>query len=142
VNVFGRKKLEQVVREKRRAIRSKTNAPAIIQTAASQYKVKISDISATGARLIAFDAPPSRQDVQLFVNGLRLFGRIVWRRGEAFGIQFDERLHDYTYAEILEAVEEARDQNCDFDREATLSVLLNKELGSEESDKDWRTKQD
>lgn len=142
MDVFGRKKPEQVVREKRRAIRSKTNAPAIIQTTASQYPVMISDISATGARLVAFDAPPFRQDVQLFVNGLRLFGRIAWRREKAFGVHFDERLHGYTSAEILEAVEEACAQNYEFDREATLSALLNKGPGSGESAKDSRTKQD
>lgn len=136
MTAFGKKKHEQVAREKRRALRSKTNAPAIIQTTASQIPVMISDISATGARLVAFGAPPSRQDVQLFVNGLRLFGRIAWRREKAFGVHFDEELHDYSPAEIHQAVEEACAQNYDFDREATLSALLNKEPSSDESAKD------
>lgn len=136
MTAFGKKKPEHVVREKRRALRSKTNAPAIIQTTASQYPVMISDISATGARLVAVDAPPSRQDVQLSVNGLRLFGRIAWRREKAFGVHFDQKLHDYSPAEIIEAVEQACAQNYEFDREATLSALLNKEPSSDESAKD------
>lgn len=136
MTAFGKKKLEQVVCEKRRALRLKTNAPAIVQTTASQLPVTISDISATGARLVAFGSPPSRQDVQLYVNGLWLFGRIAWRREKAFGVHFDEELHDYSSTEIHEAVENACAQNHVFDREATLLALLNKELSSEEGGKD------
>lgn len=134
MSCFGKRNSLRVVGEKRRAARSKANAPAIVQTTASQLKATIVDISATGARLIATDHPPSRQDVQLYVNGLWIFGRIVWRRGKAFGLKFDEDLHDYSSSEIHEAVEEATALNHDFDREAVLAPLLNETIFNQQQE--------
>lgn len=123
---FGNKRQEILRREKRRAARMNANAPAIIQTTASRLHVTIINISASGARLIASEYPPSRQDVQLKVNGLSLFGRIAWRRDKTFAVRFDEALHEYSTAEIHSAVEEASAQNSQFDREAVLRALMNK----------------
>ena len=128
---FGNKMKVIARRENRRANRMNANAPAIIQTTASRLAVTIVNISASGARLIASDHPPSRQDVQLKVNGLSLFGRIAWRREKAFGVRFDETLHDYSPAEIHEAVEEASAHNSEFDREAVLRDLMNKPPATE-----------
>lgn len=128
---FGNKKQEIARREKRRAARATANAPAIIQTTATRLPVTIVNISASGARLIASDHPPSRQDVQLKVNGLSLFGRIAWRRDKIFGVRFDEALHEYSPAEIHDAVEEASTQNSEFDRDAALRELMNKLPASE-----------
>lgn len=130
---FGNRKLAKFGAEKRRAVRFKANAPAIIQTTASRMPVTISDISATGARVVSSHKPPFRQDVRLYVNGLWLFGRIAWRRERAFGVKFEDGLHDFSPAEIHEAVEEATAQNNAFDREAVLSELMNKEPSSGES---------
>lgn len=123
---FGNKMQVVARREKRRATRMNANAPAIIQTTASRLAVTIVNISASGARLITSDYPPSRQDVQLKVNGLSLFGRIAWRRDKTIGMRFDEALHNYSPAEIHEAVEEASALNNEFDREAVLKELMNK----------------
>ena len=120
------RKTERATGEKRRAVRVKTNAPAIVQTTSSQGTVMIVDISATGARLIALGAPPCRQDVKIYVNGLWLFGRIAWRRGKAFGVTFEHGLHEHSAAEILAAVEESSEQNVEFDRESVLVSLMNK----------------
>lgn len=130
---FGSRKHARFGAEKRQAFRSKANAPAIIQTTATRMPVTISDISATGARVVSSHKPPSRQDVQLYVNGLWFFGRIAWRREWAFGVKFEEGIHDYSPAEIHEAVEEATAQNNKFDREAVLSELMNKEPSRDES---------
>jgi hypothetical protein len=131
---FGNKIQVIARRENRRAHRVNANAPAVVQTTACQFAVTIVNISASGARLIASDHPPSRQDVQLKVNGLSLFGRIAWRRQKAFGVRFDDALHDYSPAEIHEAVEEASAHNYDFDREAVLSELMNKVPNTEARD--------
>ena len=128
---FGNKTQVIARRENRRATRMNANAPAIIQTTASCLAVTIVNISASGARLIASHHPPSRQDVQLKVNGLSLFGRIAWRREKAFGVRFDEALHNYSPAEIHEAVEEASAHNNEFDREAVLRELMNKAPSTE-----------
>lgn len=125
---FGKMQRRQIVSEKRRAPRHKANAPAIIQTTVSQFDVTISDVSASGARVVSRCAPPSRQDVRLYVNGLWLFGRIAWRREKAFGIKFDEGLNDHSPTELQNAVAQASASNYQFDREAVLSELTNKEL--------------
>lgn len=112
--------------EKRKAPRFKANAPALIQTTASQLPVTISDISVTGARVVSSAPPPSRQDVRLYVNGIWLFGRIAWRREKVFGVKFDDSLNDYCPDELKKAVVEASMHRDEFDREATLSGLYNK----------------
>lgn len=123
---FGKLMPERPCHEKRSSLRRKANAPAIVQTTASQLSVLITDISATGARVVSYGQPPSRQYVRLYVNEIWLFGRIAWRRGKAFGIQFDEGLCDYSPAELEKAVADATANSARFDREATLSELMNK----------------
>lgn len=113
--------------EKRQAPRYKANAPAIVQTTASQLHVTISDISANGARVVSSGSPPTRQDVRLYVNGIWLFGRIAWRRERAFGVKFESDLSDHSPAELHKAVVEASVHNDTFDREAVVLELLNKE---------------
>lgn len=134
MSAFGKRKIEQAEREKRRAPRSKANAPAIIQTTASRLTCVISDISATGARVVSSDSPPSRQDVRLYVNGLWLFGRIAWRREKAFGVKFEESLNDFSPADLHKAVQEASAHNDDFYRESVLSELMNKQPSRDESE--------
>ncbi len=129
---FGKLMPERSCREKRRSLRHKANAPAIVQTTASQLSVIISDISETGARVVSFGPPPARQYVRLYVNGIWLFGRIAWRREKAFGIQFEEGLCDYSPAELQKAVAEASANSSRFDREAILSELMNKAPSSDE----------
>lgn len=123
---FGRLKPVRATAEKRRAPRRQTNVPGIIQTTAWQFEVTISDVSATGVRVVSRYTPPSRQDVRLYVNGLWLFGRIAWRRGAAFGIKFDEALNSHSPAELENAVNEASAYPPQFDREAALSDLANR----------------
>ena len=125
--MFGKRGSEAGVREKRRATRLNANAPAVVQTTAYQLSATIVNISSSGARLIAQDRPPPRQDVQVIVNGLYLFGRIAWRRDKAFGVRFDEGSHGYTPDQIYQAVEEANVPNYEFDRDVILSSLINRD---------------
>ena len=125
--MFGKRQPALANHEKRRAARSSVNAPAVVQTTAFHLQTTIVNISATGARLIAEDRPPPRQDVLLVVNGIDLFGKIVWRRNNAFGIKFEDDLHDYSPDEILQAVKEASIPIYEFDRDVILANLVNQE---------------
>ncbi len=68
----------------------------------------------------------------MYVNGIWLFGRIVWRKEKAFGIKFEEEMSDYTPAELREVVEQASTHSGEFDREAVLSELVNKQSSGDE----------
>lgn len=124
--MFGKRRAEVSVREKRRARRSDVNTPALVQTTAYRLRATIVSISASGARLIVSDRPPPRQDVQIIVNGLYLFARIVWRRDNAFGVMFENGNNGYSPAEIYRAVEDASEPIYELDRDIILSSLLNR----------------
>lgn len=124
--MFGKKPPAAATREKRGAKRSPANAPAIVQTTASRLKVTIVNISISGARLITEEGVPDRQDVQVIVNGVCIFGRITWRRDKTFAVKFEEGLQGHSRAEILRAVEEANVPRYEFDREEVLSALANR----------------
>jgi len=131
---FGRKKIHASQIEKRKAERSSAGVVADVQTPASREPVTIVDISASGARLKSSNYPPSRQDVQLNVNGLAVFGSIVWRRDNLFGLRFDQALNEYSPEEIQEAVKTAEAERDPFDREAALQSLLNQPTKSDDQE--------
>ncbi len=126
--MFGKKPppAAAATREKRRAKRLPANAPAIVQTTASRLQVTIVNISVSGARLVTEEEPPDRQDVQVIINGVCLFGRITWRRDKTFAVKFEEGLQGHPPAEILRAVEEANVPRYEFDREEVLAALANR----------------
>ena len=123
---FGRKNLNTDRREKRRAERVHAQAPAHVETPASRDAVTIADFSSSGARLLTSGLPPSRRDVFLDVNGLRLYGTIIWRRDNSFGLRFEETLPDCNLDELRNALEEASLYGGHFDRDTVLAVLANK----------------
>jgi len=122
---FGRKKANPALREKRRAERSSAGVIADVETPASREPVTIVDISAGGARLLSSNTPPARQDVQLNVNGLSVFGAIVWRKDNSFGLRFEDSLNDHGSDEIQQAVKDAEAERSAFDRESVLEKLAN-----------------
>lgn len=122
---FGRKKAKPTLHEKRRAERSSAGVTADVETPASRKPVTIVDISAGGARLLSSNSPPSRQDVQLNVNGLSVFGSIVWRKDNFFGLRFEEELNEHGSDEIQQAVQDAEAERSTFDRESVLQKLVN-----------------
>lgn len=139
---FGRRRSAMITREKRRAERSKANAPAIVETPASRLAVTVVDFSATGARLTVAASPPSRQDVCLNINGLALFGTIAWRKDNSFGIKFEESVKAFHPEEIQRALNEAELLGRDFDRESVLQELANKPLNNSTLDIDSEDEQE
>jgi len=128
VTRFGRKKSAMTQqREKRKSERVPIKSPAFVETPASRQSVTVVDYSATGVRLTSSSPPPSRRDVCLNINGLAIFGTIAWRRDNCFGIKFEESLNDFEPAELEAALEEAQVYGREFDREAVLKELANKE---------------
>ena len=123
---FGRKKTNPALREKRRTERSSSSAIADIETPSSREPVTIIDISAGGARLLGSNTPPSRQDVRLNVNGLSVFGAIIWRKDNFFGLRFDDTLNEHGSDEIYQAIKDAEVERSAFDRETVLQKLANK----------------
>ncbi|MEQ5789301.1 PilZ domain-containing protein [Erythrobacter sp. NFXS35] len=121
---FGRKRSALAPREKRRAERLKASSPAFVETPASREAVTVVDFSATGARVIGSCLPPSRRDVWLNVDGLALFGTIVWRKDYCFGIRFDESVNQYNPDDVKRALEQAELYATSFDREAVLQEIL------------------
>lgn len=121
---FGRRRSALAPREKRRAKRAKANAPAFVETPASRDTVTLVDFSATGARVIGSSPPPSRQDVWLNVNGLALFGTIIWRKDYSFGVRFEHTMNDCRLSEINKAIQQAETYAGNFDREAVLQEIL------------------
>ncbi|WP_296722783.1 PilZ domain-containing protein [Erythrobacter sp.] len=124
MTVFGRRRSALAPREKRRAERAKANAPAFVETPASRDTVTVVDFSATGARVIGSSPPPSRQDVWLNVNGLALFGTIVWRKDNSFGVRFEPSMNECDPSELSEAIQKAEFYAGAFDREAVLQGIL------------------
>ena len=122
---FGRKKTNLALREKRRAERSSVGVIGDVETPASREPVTIVDISAGGARLRSANSPPSRQDVQLNVNGLSVFGSVVWRKDNHFGLRFEYALNEHGSDEIQQAVKDAEVERSPFDRESVLQKLAN-----------------
>jgi hypothetical protein len=124
---FGRKKPAFTACEKRKHERRKVKSQAFIETPASRQLVTVEDYSATGAKLSGTCPPPSRREVCLNINGLVIFGKIVWRRGNSFGFNFDPGLNNFDSAELQNALYEARIFGREFDRETVLRELSNKQ---------------
>jgi hypothetical protein len=137
VTGFGRRQAAITTREKRRSERQKANSPAFVETPASRQTVTVVDFSATGARLISSSTPPSRRDVCLNVNGLTIFGTIAWRRGNSFGLKFEESLNEIDPSEFQRALDEAQFFDRNFDRESVLKDLANKEPVSVDIDENY-----
>lgn len=124
---FGRRQKTFITGEKRRSERRKANVQAFVDTPASRQVVIVEDYSATGARLTGTSSPPSRRDVCLNINGLVIFGTIAWRRGNSFGLKFDQSLNYFDSTDLQNALEEARIFGREFDRESILKEMANKQ---------------
>lgn len=131
---FGRKKVAFTTGENLKSERRKANSQAVVKIPASRHMVIVDDYYATGARLSGTSPPPSRRDVCLNINGLVIFGTIVWRRENSFGFKFDQNLNDFDSAELQNALDEARIFAREFDRENVLKEMANKPSESGKKD--------
>lgn len=127
---FGRRKAAYTTGEKRKSQRRKANSQAFVETPASRQVVTVDDYSATGAKLTGTSPPPSRRDVCLNINGLVIFGTIVWRKENSFGFKFDQSLNDFNSSDLQNALYEAQILGYEFDRDTILKEIANKSSDS------------
>lgn len=123
---FGRRQTAITANQKRKYERLEANSSAFVDTPASRQPVTVVNYSPTGVGLTGSSPPPLRRDVCLNINGLAIFGAIAWRRGNSFGLKFEEGLNEFDPADLQKALEEARLFDREFDREAVLKELANK----------------
>lgn len=128
IAMFGKRRPGVSTREKRRAKRTSVNAPVVVETTAGTFHATIVNVSASGARLVTSEWSPRRQDVQIIVGGIHIFGRIAWCRDKIFAVKFEEGLHEHTSEEIYQAIVDASMPIYALDREAMLIDLVNKGL--------------
>ena len=73
-----------------RATRAPVVLDASIVTINAYQFPQLADISQTGAKLRGSPLPPKGTSALLRVNGLEVLCRVIWVKGEACGIRFDE----------------------------------------------------
>lgn len=104
-----KKQLVVAVREKRKAARSVAGIPATVVTTVSRIPATVEDISANGAGMTSNTPPPRARDVELRVAGATLFGRVLWRCDERFGVNFEQPLSIDEWEMVDAAIRAARE---------------------------------
>ncbi len=91
----------------REARRRWARAPMILAarliTVTSEYRVRIRDLSAGGARVQGDDLPEEGADVLLKRGEFETFGTIAWVHDGQAGIEFEDPLEDAQVAELQAA---------------------------------------
>ncbi|MDC8755936.1 PilZ domain-containing protein [Erythrobacter sp. sf7] len=111
--------------------RTPLGAGAVVMTTASRMSAVMIDISSSGAGLAGCVPPQRGRDVQLRVGGYTLFGQVVWRRDETFGVKFEEALTDDEWTIVDAAIREVGEQKCMSNCEVTLLVNRNDALSEQ-----------
>jgi len=83
-----------------RATRAPVKLDASIVTLNAYQFPELADISQTGAKLRASPLPPKGTSALLRVNGLEVLCRVVWVKGEACGLRFEETVSPATLKQI------------------------------------------
>ncbi len=99
--------------------------PALLITMADRHPAVLYNISETGARLRARNAPAERTELFLQVDSLDIYARVVWQRGEECGLEFERPIRRWD-VELLRS-------NADKGVEARLTAA---EKGGAD---DWET---
>lgn len=66
--------------------------PASAEAISGHRRVKLLDVSRTGARIEGRDLPATGKDIVLRCGQVDTFGTIAWSAGQRCGMQFDEPL--------------------------------------------------
>lgn len=67
--------------------------PAKVILITGHQPCQLEDLSQTGAHIsVDRGAPPIGDGVVLMINGVEAFGSVVWRRGNEFGMCFEDPL--------------------------------------------------
>ena len=80
---------------RRAAKRVPAPLPALLITMSERHPAILFDISQTGARLRARDAPRRGTEVFLQVSGFDIFARVVWQSGEQCGLLFQRKIRAF-----------------------------------------------
>lgn len=94
---MGSHRVLSIVEERsdsREAPRTRVFLTATLRTSAREYRVRLRDLSATGARVEAGELPPRDADVVIERGGFTGFGHMVWTDGSHGGLAFEEPLAD------------------------------------------------
>lgn len=77
---------------RRSSPRSLTPIDVVVWTRTSTYRASVEDLSCTGIGLRGESLPPKWSEASLSLEGIKLFGTVVWSARDACGISFDEPL--------------------------------------------------
>lgn len=78
---------------RRRAARVRLDLGARVMLVTGHRHCRIDDLSQSGACLVLDGpAPPVSEGAVLEIDGTEAFGIVVWRRGNSFGLAFEEPL--------------------------------------------------
>ena len=69
--------------------------PALLITMSDRHPALLFNISQTGARLRAKQAPPKGTELFLQVGGLDVYAHVVWSRGEQCGLEFQREINTF-----------------------------------------------
>ena len=69
--------------------------PAVLITMSDRHRALLFNISRTGARLRSEYTPTEGTELFLQVGELDVYAKVVWRRGDECGLQFDREIRDW-----------------------------------------------
>lgn len=76
---------------RRKAARVRLALPGRVILVTGHESCRLENLSRTGARVcVADDGPAVGDSAVLIVEGLETFGTVVWRRGNVFGLHFED----------------------------------------------------
>jgi hypothetical protein len=119
MRIFGRK----VGGGRRAASREAMPLPAIVSTIESRFESRLSDLSATGARLSGRSLPEVGQPVILRIDRVKAFGTVAWAAKTECGIEFEEPLAAFDMATLR--------------REMKLAMLTWRNIDEKLAIEDW-----
>lgn len=83
--------------DERKVERTVTDVEVVCQVREKAFQLQVYDLSTKGCMLAAFSDTPLADGESLvlnFLDGITVPGRIAWRRGNCFGLQFDSELQE------------------------------------------------
>lgn len=85
---------------RRTATREAMPLPASVSTIESNFITRLSDLSATGARLSGKCLPNVGQPVVLRIDRVKVFGTVAWAAKSECGIEFEEPLAPFDMSQL------------------------------------------
>lgn len=89
---------------RRAAKRVDAPLPAVLITMSDRHPALLFDISQSGGKLRAKEAPAKNTELFLQVGDLDVYAKVVWQRGELCGLQFEREIRVWDVEQLrLEA---------------------------------------